>query len=59
MKIKNIHFFQQKGAEYDCNGKLDNFRLEFANYSERWQGALATIKEAEGKEVFSDKIKCS
>ncbi|CCD61561.1 gamma-glutamylcyclotransferase [Caenorhabditis elegans] len=44
--------YRQKGAEYDCNGKLDNFRLEFANYSERWQGALATIKEAEGKEVW-------
>lgn len=44
--------FQQKGAEYECNGRLDNFRLEFANYSARWQGALATLVESPGKEVW-------
>ncbi|CAI2343921.1 unnamed protein product [Caenorhabditis sp. 36 PRJEB53466] len=44
--------YRQKGAEYECNGKLDNFRLEFANYSRRWQGALATVIEEPGKEVW-------
>ncbi|EGT46118.1 hypothetical protein CAEBREN_30564 [Caenorhabditis brenneri] len=44
--------YKQKGAQYDCNGRLDNFRLEFANHSSRWQGALATVIEENGKEVW-------
>ena len=43
--------FQQKGAEYVCNGFVRDYALEFIDFSKRWQGALATIVDREGAEV--------
>ncbi|KAK5982149.1 Cyclin N-terminal domain-containing protein [Trichostrongylus colubriformis] len=43
---------QIKGAEYECNGVLKNFKLEFvASPYSRWRGGIATIKETPGAEV--------
>uniref|UniRef100_A0A1I7WW83 gamma-glutamylcyclotransferase n=1 Tax=Heterorhabditis bacteriophora TaxID=37862 RepID=A0A1I7WW83_HETBA len=43
---------QIKGAEYECNGVLNDFKLSFVHNSERWRGALATIKESGGSEML-------
>ncbi|CAI5442274.1 unnamed protein product [Caenorhabditis angaria] len=48
---ERIHH-RQKGAEYFCNGKLENFALRFVHNSSRWQGALATVIETPGNDVW-------
>ncbi|EPB70909.1 hypothetical protein ANCCEY_09989 [Ancylostoma ceylanicum] len=42
---------QIKGAEYECNGVLRNYKLDFVATSKRWHGGLATIKEKCGSVV--------
>ncbi|KAK6037986.1 AIG2-like family protein [Cooperia oncophora] len=43
---------QIKGAEYECNGVLKNFKLNFVGSSySRWHGGIATITEKPGAEV--------
>ncbi|PIO59191.1 hypothetical protein TELCIR_19354 [Teladorsagia circumcincta] len=50
MKYKNE--ISIKGAEYECNGVLKNFKLNFVGSSfSRWHGGIATITEKPGVEV--------
>ncbi|KAE9416821.1 hypothetical protein Angca_004043 [Angiostrongylus cantonensis] len=43
---------QIKGAEFERNGVLKNYELDFVANSTRWHGGLATIKEKWGAEVY-------
>ncbi|KAL6734079.1 hypothetical protein Aduo_004659 [Ancylostoma duodenale] len=42
---------QITGAEYECNGMLRNYKVDFVATSKRWHGGLATIKEKSGSMV--------
>ncbi|VDK52637.1 unnamed protein product, partial [Cylicostephanus goldi] len=42
---------QIKGAEYECNGILKDYVVDFVSNGIRWHGALATIKYKQGSEV--------
>lgn len=43
---------QIKDAVFECVGCLSNYELCFYDHSSRWQGALASIEEQNGGEVW-------
>ncbi|VDD85792.1 unnamed protein product [Enterobius vermicularis] len=43
---------QIKDAVFECTGRLSNYKLCFYDDSSRWHGALASVEEVPGEEVW-------